>query len=116
MSDDCLFCKMVAGKIPTTKIFENENVLGFVDIYPQAKLHFLFIHKTHSRNFNELMQSPEDAAQILKAIQEFTLKEKLHETGFRIVTNTGVDAGQTVFHTHFHLLAGEKLAGFGARK
>ena len=111
---ECLFCKMIEGKIPHTKVYENENVLGFVDIYPQAKKHYLFISKRHTPNINKMSgEDPQALAEIFKGIQEFTQKEKLDEMGFRVVTNLGEHAGQTVFHTHFHVLAGEPLGSFG---
>lgn len=111
---DCLFCKMIEGKIPHTKIYENENVLGFVDIYPQAKKHYLFISKRHTQNINDMSKSdPQAFLEVFQAIQEFTQAEKLDETGFRVVTNLGRHGGQTVFHTHFHVLAGEQLGTFG---
>lgn len=109
---DCLFCKIIAGEIPCEKVFENEKVLGFKDIYPQAKEHYLFIHKTHSKNINEMNSS--DIPQIFDAIKEFTQKNSLESEGFRVVTNINQHGGQTVFHTHFHVLGGEQLKGFGS--
>lgn len=114
MSADCLFCKIVEGKIPASKIYENENVIGFVDIYPQAKIHLLFIHKIHTKNINEMSDSPANIAQIYQAIAEYTKTEGYDQNGFRVVTNLGKNAGQTVFHTHFHVLAGEQLGRFGS--
>lgn len=111
---DCLFCKIINKEIPSTKVFENDNVYGFVDITPQAKDHYLFVHKKHSTNINQI--SEEDASQfkdIFQAIKEFTQSNQLEEKGFRVVTNIGKDGGQTVFHTHFHVLGGEQLRGFG---
>lgn len=114
MSTDCLFCKIIKGEIPSTKVFENESVFGFVDIFPQAKIHLLFIHKNHSKNINELAKSPSDLGQVFQAIAQYTKERGLDKTGFRVVTNTGKEAGQTVFHTHFHLLGGEALGRFGS--
>lgn len=112
---DCLFCKIVAGTIPSAKIYEDENVLGFKDLRPQATIHHLFIHKMHTRDINELSKNdPNQLIDLFKAIQVFTEKDKLTLNGFRIVTNQGPHAGQTVFHTHLHLLAGEPLGHFGA--
>lgn len=102
---------MVTGEVPCEKVFENDNVLGFKDIYPQAQIHLLFIHKNHSANVNQM--SGEEVAQVFAAIKEYT-EEGLVEAGFRVVTNFGANAGQTVFHTHFHVLGGEKLSGFGS--
>lgn len=111
---DCIFCKIISGQIPSTKVFENEHVLGFKDLHPQAALHYLFIHKKHTRNVNEMtVQEPQQLVDIFAAIRDFTATQKLDQPGFRVVTNLGPDGGQTVFHTHFHVLGGEQLRGFG---
>lgn len=112
---DCIFCKIVEGKIPSTKIFENEKVIGFKDLRPQAVIHHLFIHKKHTKNINDLSQNdPSQLAEMFEAIRLYSEQENLSKDGFRIVTNLGPNAGQTVFHTHFHLLAGEPLGHFGS--
>lgn len=112
---DCLFCKIIDGKIPSTKIFENQHVLGFKDLRPEATVHYLFIHKNHSADVNDLVQiEPQQLIHIFTAIKEVSEKEKLSKNGFRVVTNQGANAGQTVFHTHFHLVGGEPLGHFGA--
>jgi histidine triad (HIT) family protein len=111
---DCLFCKIIEGKIPSTKIFENEKVLAFKDLHPSAAKHYLFVHKNHTRDVNDLIQTePAQLIDLYSAIQKVTVQEELDHGGFRVVTNMGSNAGQTVFHTHFHLLAGETLRGFG---
>lgn len=111
---DCLFCKFISGEIKTEVIFENEKVLGFKDLYPQAKEHYLFIHKNHSTNVNQMSEeTTSDIQDIFNAIREFTSGNALSQKGFRIVNNCGEDAGQTIFHTHFHVLGGEKLGTFG---
>lgn len=111
---DCLFCKIVKGDIPSTKVFENDKVLGFVDIFPQAKTHLLFIHKSHTANINEMAETDAKAiGEVYLAIAEFTKKEGMDQGGFRVVTNLGKNAGQTVFHTHFHVVGGESLGRFG---
>lgn len=113
--DECLFCKLVEGKIPSEKVFEDENVLGFKDIKPSAKEHYLFISKKHTKNVNEMALNDIDGiVNVHKAIQKFTSETGLEESGFRIVTNTNKHSGQIVFHTHFHVLGGEQLRGFGA--
>ncbi|MCM2351039.1 MAG: histidine triad nucleotide-binding protein [Bacteriovoracaceae bacterium] len=112
---DCIFCKIVEGKIPSTKIFENEKVIGFKDLRPQAVIHNLFIHKKHTKNINDLSQNdPSQLAEMFEAMRLYSEQENLSKDGFRIVTNLGPNAGQTVFHTHFHLLAGEPLGHFGS--
>lgn len=115
MGQDCLFCKIIKGEIPSEKVFENESVYGFKDISPLAKEHYLFIHKNHTANINEIADlAPEQLTDVFKGISAFTKKSGLTEKGFRVVTNYGPYAGQTVFHTHFHVLGGEPLKGFGA--
>ncbi len=109
---DCLFCKIFQGQIPSKKAYEDENVFAFHDIVPLAKTHILFIHKKHTSNVNSL--STIHVGQVYAAIKNFTAGTDLEKDGFRVVTNTGTHAGQTVFHAHFHLLGGEKLKGFGA--
>lgn len=112
---DCIFCKIVEGKIPSTKIFENEKVIGFKDLRPQAVIHNLFIHKKHTKNINDLSQNdPSQLAEMFEAMRLYSEQEGLTKDGFRVVTNLGPNAGQTVFHTHFHLLAGEPLGHFGS--
>ena len=113
-SPDCVFCKIIDGTIPSTKVFENEKVLAFKDLQPSASHHYLFVHKNHTTDVNDMMdKEPTQVSDIYLAIREVTTKEGMEKKGFRVVTNTGPHAGQTVFHTHFHLLAGEPLRGFG---
>lgn len=112
--DNCLFCKIIKGEIPSTKVYEDDHVLGFVDIYPQAKTHLLFVHKVHTSNINEMADEPCTVGEVFTAIKKFTTSAGLTKNGFRVVTNLGPEAGQTVFHTHFHVLGGEKLGRFGS--
>jgi histidine triad (HIT) family protein len=113
-NSDCLFCKIIKGKIPSTKVFENERVLGFKDIHPLAALHYVFIHKDHTQDINEMMGSePLQIQEIFSALREVSIKEAIDQKGFRVVTNLGPHGGQSVFHTHFHLLGGEPLGKFG---
>ena len=108
--EDCLFCKMAAGQIPTNKLYEDEQVLAFYDIDPQAPVHFLVIPKRHIASPSALTQ--EDAAlvgHIFAVIAELARQLGL-ENGYRVVTNSGEDAGQSVPHLHFHVLAKRCLA------
>lgn len=115
MGADCIFCKIIAGQIQSTKVFEDDQVLGFKDLGPQAKTHYLFIHKRHTKDVNELVeQEPDQLQHIFRAIAQVSKSEGLNKEGFRVVTNLGAHAGQTVFHTHFHLVGGEPLSGFGS--
>lgn len=112
---DCIFCKIIKGEIPSKKIYEDEKVYAFVDIAPHSKEHYLFIHRNHTKDVNDLMdKSSQDLLDIYAAIKAFTESNDLSKNGFRVVTNFGKDGGQTVFHTHFHLLGGEPLRGFGS--
>lgn len=108
---DCIFCKIVEGKIPSKKAYENEKVYAFYDIHPLAKDHVLFVHRAHSSNVNAM--EPAHVGEVYAAIKSFTQGTPWERDGFRIVTNVGPHAGQTVFHTHFHVLGGERLGGFG---
>jgi len=113
---DCIFCKIVDGEIPSTKVFENETVFAFKDLHPNASHHYLIIHKDHTKDVNDLViNEPKQLAEIFLVIREVSQNEGLDKSGFRVVTNQGSNAGQTVFHTHFHLLGGEPLRGFGSR-
>lgn len=108
--EDCLFCKMAAGQIPTNKLYEDGQVLAFYDIDPQAPVHFLVIPKRHIASPSALTQ--EDAAlvgHIFAVIAELARQLGL-ENGYRVVTNSGADAGQSVPHLHFHVLAKRSLA------
>ena len=112
---DCLFCKIIAGEIPSEKVFENESVLGFKDIKPSAKEHYLFISKQHSKNVNEMADGDaQGILEVFNGIRDFTRQTGLEHTGFRVVTNVNEHSGQIVFHTHFHVVGGEPLRGFGA--
>jgi len=112
--DDCIFCKIIEGKIPSTKVYENKKVVAFVDLMPHASKHFLFIHRKHTTDINDMMATdPDQIKDIFIGIAEFTKESGLDKKGFRVVTNVGPHAGQTVFHTHFHLVGGEQLGRFG---
>jgi len=111
---ECIFCKIVEGEIPSTKVFENDKVFAFKDLQPHASIHYLVIHKNHTKNINDMITTePSQVIDVFLAIKEISEKERLDQKGFRVVTNMGPHAGQTVFHTHFHLLGGEQLRGFG---
>ena len=105
---DCIFCKIINKDIPSSKVFENEHVYAFKDINPQAKHHILVIPKKHVSSIIDA--DTETLNNIFSAIKDITITENINNSGFRIVTNNGPDAGQTVFHLHFHLIGGEKLS------
>ncbi len=107
---DCLFCKIVAGDIPSTKVYEDELVLAFRDIAPQAPTHILVIPKAHIASVAQITaENSALVAHIFQVIPTIAAAEGL-TGGYRVVSNCGDDAGQTVHHLHFHILGGKKLA------
>ncbi len=108
---DCLFCKIIAGEIPSTKIYEDDTVYAFADINPIAPVHYLIIPKTHVASVAEI--TPE-IAPVIGHIYEVAAKiaRDAGLDSYRIINNCGEDAGQSVFHLHFHLLGGVKM-GWG---
>ena len=103
--DDCLFCKIIKGEIPSTKVYEDDYVYAFLDIAPQAPFHAVIVPKTHISSAAEIDESNSSyVSKIYEAVAKIAKKENL-EKGFRVVTNCGEDGGQTVGHLHFHLLA-----------
>ena len=107
---DCLFCKIVAGQIPSTKVYEDELVLAFRDIAPQAPTHILVIPKEHIASVAEIgADNSGIVAHIFEVIAKIAKAEGL-EGGYRVVSNCGAHAGQTVHHLHFHILGGKQLA------
>lgn len=106
----CIFCKIVAGTSPSKKVYEDDRVLAFWDIAPRAKVHVLVIPKQHVESMRELEQLPmETRAALLSACLKVAQDQGLTEAGFRIITNAGKNANQSVFHLHFHVVGGEKL-------
>lgn len=107
---DCLFCKIAAGQIPSKKVYEDDQVLAFYDIDPQAPVHFLVIPKEHISGADAITaENSAVVAHIYEVIAKVAKELKL-ENGFRVVSNVGADGGQTVPHLHFHVLAGRSLA------
>ena len=107
---DCLFCKIVAGEIPSTKVYEDELVLAFRDIAPQAPTHILVIPKAHIASVAQISgENSGVVSHIFEVIPKIAEAEGL-TGGYRVVSNCGADAGQTVHHLHFHILGGKTLA------
>ena len=107
---DCLFCKIIAGEIPSAKVYEDENVYAFRDINPQAPTHILVVPKEHIPSADGITEAnSEKIAHVFEAIPKIAKAENL-EKGYRVVNNCGEDGGQTVHHIHFHLLARRNLA------
>ena len=109
LRDDCLFCKIIKGEVPSSKVYEDDEMFVFKDIAPKAKVHLLAIPKDHFKLLADM-----DGAQavkvshILGAIPRIAAENGC-ENGYRLVVNQGEDAGQTVFHLHFHILGGQTL-------
>ena len=103
--EDCLFCKIIKGDIPSTKVYEDEYVYAFLDIAPQAPFHAVLVPKTHITSAAKIEEKNSFyVSKIYEAVAKIAKDENL-EKGFRVVTNCGEDGGQTVSHLHFHLLA-----------
>ena len=106
---DCLFCKIIAGSIPSTKVYEDETVFAFRDIAPQAPTHILVIPKAHISGVSAVTaENSAVVAHIFEVIPQIANAEGL-VNGYRVVSNCGDDAGQTVHHLHFHILGGKAL-------
>jgi histidine triad (HIT) family protein len=108
--NDCLFCKIVEGKIPAKIVHEDDQTLAFDDINPQAPVHTLVIPKMHVAAVQECgVQDQSLLGRLLLTCSKIAKQKGLTESGYRIVANTGRDGGQTVFHLHFHLLGGRHM-------
>ncbi len=107
---DCLFCKIIAGDIPSTKVYEDDKILAFRDIDPQAPEHVIIIPKTHIASANDITaDNAADIAHIWTKIPEIAKSLGVAENGYRVVNNCGKDGGQTVGHIHFHLMGGREF-------
>jgi len=107
---DCLFCKILKGQIPASIIYEDERLIAFKDINPQAPLHALIVPKRHIASLNELTAEDDElVGEMVRRAAALANQQGYAERGFRTVFNTNAEAGQTVFHIHWHLLAGRGL-------
>ena len=110
MQENCIFCKIIKGEIPSSKVYEDEEVLAFNDINPAAPIHILVIPKKHITSLSEMEDGDEKIiGKIYKIINEIAEKQGFKENGYRVIVNCGKDGGQEVGHLHFHLLAGKQL-------
>lgn len=106
----CLFCKIIAGEIPSDKVYEDDSILAFRDIEPQAPQHIVIIPKKHIESANAI--TPENSgiiAHIFETIPQIAKNLSIDASGYRIINNCGVDGGQTVPHLHFHLTGGRQF-------
>ncbi len=110
---DCLFCRIIAGEIPSDKVYEDDQVVVFKDIYPKAKVHLLVVPREHIVSLNEIENSHDSLmAHMLRLLPTLAVEQGL-DNGFRTIINTGSGGGQEVMHLHIHLLGGGQLPGFG---
>lgn len=108
--DDCLFCKIVKGEIPSEKVYEDEEILAFKDINPAAPIHILIIPKKHIDSLAQIeIQDEALLGKMHTVINKIAKEQGVLEKGYRLIVNCGRDSGQEVMHLHFHLLAGQKF-------
>lgn len=111
MAVSCLFCRIVAGEIPATRVFEDDRLLAFTDINPQAPMHVLVIPKQHIATLNELNEGHDELIGAMVRAAAAIAKEQGYDgPGFRTVFNCNAQAGQTVFHVHLHVLGGRVMS------
>ena len=109
--DDCLFCRIAAKKIPASVVYEDDEMLAFDDIHPQAPVHVLIIPKEHIASLNDLPEGREALlGRMVAKARDLAEAKGVARGGFRVVLNTGRDSGQAVFHIHFHLIGGRRMA------
>ncbi|OPY85572.1 MAG: HIT-like protein [Syntrophus sp. PtaU1.Bin208] len=110
MSEDCLFCKIVQGEIPCTKVYEDETVLAFEDIHPLAPVHVIVIPKRHISTFMDVSaDTTVDLMKMMAAARKIAQLKSIDEKGFRVVINCNEEGGQVIFHLHMHVLGGRRL-------
>ena len=108
--DDCLFCKIVTGDIPADEVHRDDHVVAFRDIHPQAPVHVLLVPTNHYENVPQVAaEDPHALAALVLTARAVAEAEGIGSAGYRLLSNTGAGAGQTVFHAHLHLLGGRKL-------
>lgn len=108
--EDCIFCKIVNGEIPSKKVYEDEKILAFYDVNPEAPVHVLVIPKEHISSVNEINEKNSKViSDIFIVINKIVSELGIAKDGYRIITNTGENGGQSVKHMHFHVLGGKKL-------
>ena len=110
MKEDCLFCKIIEGKIPSDKVYEDDMVLAFNDINPAAPIHILVIPKKHIDSLAQLTEEDKDIVwHIHEVINKIADKQGFKDNGYRVIVNCGKDSGQEVMHLHYYILAGVKM-------
>lgn len=110
MSTNCIFCKIVSGEIPSQKVYSDELVTAFRDIHPAAPTHILIVPNKHLASVNEVETEDEEmVGRLFTTARKLAEQEGVHETGYRLIVNSGPHAGQEVLHLHLHLLGGQKM-------
>ena len=109
---DCLFCKIISGEIPSQKVYEDDQCFAFKDIAPMAPVHFLVVPKAHFASAAEVTEENEALVGHIYTVIAKLAKDMGFADGYRVVTNVGALAGQTVHHIHFHVLSGKQLGAF----
>jgi histidine triad (HIT) family protein len=108
--EDCLFCNIINKKIPSKIVYENDYVIAFEDIHKVAPIHVLIVPKKHIRDMNEIDESNSKyIEQVYLSIKHIAKLLDIHDSGYRVICNTGDDGGQVIYHIHFHLLGGKHL-------
>lgn len=114
MSDNCLFCKIIAGQIPSNKVYSDEQMVAIRDINPAAPQHILVVPRKHIADIAQATVEDQSLlGDLLLQAAVIAKTEGLDKSGFRVVINTGKDAGQTIFHIHVHVLGGKQLGALG---
>ncbi|MDT8318524.1 MAG: histidine triad nucleotide-binding protein [bacterium] len=112
MADDCLFCRIVDGSIPSEKLFEDDKFIAFRDINPQSRVHILVVPKRHIAKLSDCSEFDQEMLSgLLLTANRVARDEGISDSGYRVVINSGRDGGQVMFHIHLHLMGGEKLGG-----
>jgi histidine triad (HIT) family protein len=114
-NSDCIFCKIANGEVEVPFVHESENAVAFDDLEPLANDHILVVPRRHVASVGDLTRDDDSLlGDLIETVREVVKLRGLEDSGYRVVTNTGPDAGQSVFHLHLHVLGGEKLGRFGA--
>ena len=110
MAQDCIFCKIITGEIPSARLFQDETVTAFRDIHPAAPTHILIVPNKHLASVNDLQPQEESlVGHLITVARQLAEQEKIEKSGYRLIINTGPDSGQVVFHLHLHLLGGQRM-------
>jgi len=107
---DCIFCKIISGEIPASKVLETDKILAFSDIHPVAPVHVLIVPKEHISTFMDVKENKMDIlGEMYRAAQKIAREKGIAEKGFRVTVNVNPDGGQLIFHLHMHIFGGRKL-------